>query len=68
MKGVTVVQIDAVVEENYFEKESSSKSSWKLCNQTTLPRSEVVIFFANVCYFTANITLYCEVNRVKTKL
>ena len=44
MKGVTVDQFDAVVEENLFEKESSSKSSWKFCNQTTLPRSEVVFF------------------------
>ena len=42
MEGVTVDQVDAVVDENYFEKESSSKSSWKFCNQTTLPRSEVV--------------------------
>ena len=44
MEGETVDQVDAVVEENYFEKESSSKSSWKFCNQTTLPRSEVVYF------------------------
>ena len=41
MEGVTVDQVDAVVEENYFEKESSTKSSWKFCNQTTLPHSEV---------------------------
>ena len=44
MEGVTVDQVDAVVEGNYFEKESSNKSSWKFCNQTTLPRSEVVFF------------------------
>ena len=44
MEGVTVDKVDAVVEDNYFEKESSSKSSWKFCNQTTLPRSEVVFF------------------------
>ena len=44
MEGVTVDQVDAVVEENFFEKESSSKSSWKFCNQTTLTRSEVVFF------------------------
>ena len=44
MEGVTFDQIDAVVQENYFEKESSSKSSWKFCNQTTLPSSEVVFF------------------------
>ena len=44
MEGVTVDQVDAVVEESFFEKESSSKSSWKFCNQTTLPRSEVVFF------------------------
>ena len=29
MEGVTVDRVDAVVEENHFEKESSSKSSWK---------------------------------------
>ena len=44
MEGVTVDQVDAVVEESYFEKESSSKSSGKFCNQTTLPRSEVVFY------------------------
>ena len=44
MEGLTVNQVDAVVEENYFEKDSSSKSSGKFCNQTTLPRSEVVFF------------------------
>ena len=44
MAGVTVDQVDAVVEESFFEKESSSKSSRKFCNQTTLPRSEVVFF------------------------
>ena len=44
MEGVTVEQVDAVVEESFFEKESSSKSSCKFCNQTTLPRSEVVFF------------------------
>ena len=44
MEGVTVDQVDAVLEENYFEKESSSNSPWKFCNQTTLPRSEVVFF------------------------
>ena len=44
MEGVTVDQVDAVVEESFFEKESSSKSSWKFCNQTKLPRSEVVFF------------------------
>ena len=43
MEGVTVDQVDAVVEK-YFEKESSSKSSWKFCNQTTLQGSEVVFF------------------------
>ena len=44
MEGVTFDQVNAVVEESFFEKESSSKSSWKFCNQTTLPRSEVVFF------------------------
>ena len=68
MEGLTVDQVDAVVEKNYFEKESSSKSSWKFCNQTTLPRSKVVFFVEMFVFFTTNITLYCEVNRVKTKL
>ena len=45
MEGVIVDQVDAVVEEFFFEKESSSKSSWKFCNQTTSPRSEVEFFF-----------------------
>ena len=44
MEGVTVDQVDAVVEESFFEKESSSKSSREFCNQTTLPRSEVLFF------------------------
>ena len=44
MEGVTIDRIDGVVEENCFEKESSSKSSWKICYQTTLLRSEVVFF------------------------
>ena len=44
MEGVTVDQVDAVVEKSFFEKECSSKSSWKFCNQTTLPRSEIVFF------------------------
>ena len=44
MEGVANDQFDAVVEESFFEKESSSKSSWKFCNQTTLPRSEVLFF------------------------
>ena len=29
MERVTVDKIDAVVEENYFEKENNSESSWK---------------------------------------
>ena len=44
MEGVTVDQNDAVVEESFFEKQISSKCSWKFCNETTLPRSEVVFF------------------------
>ena len=44
MERVTVDQVDAVEEESFFEKESSSKSSWKFFNQTTLPRPEVVFF------------------------
>ena len=56
MEGVTVDQVDAVVEKIFFEKESSRKSSGQFCNQTTLPRSEVVFFCSIVCYITANIT------------
>ena len=44
MEGVTVDQVDAVVEENYFEKEGSSKPPWKFCNEATLPWSKVVFF------------------------
>ena len=29
MERVTVDKVDAVVEENYIEKENNSKSSWK---------------------------------------
>ena len=46
MEGVTVDQVDAVLEESFFEKKSSSKPSWKFCNQTTLPRSEVAFLIA----------------------
>ena len=44
MEGVTADQVDAVVEESYFEREKSRLSSWKICNQTNLPRSEIVFF------------------------
>ena len=44
MEGVKFDKVDAVVEESFFKKESSSESSWKFCNHTTLPRSEVVFF------------------------
>ena len=68
MEGVTVDHVDAVVDESYFENESSSNSSWEFCNQTTLPRSEVVFFVQRFYCITANITLYCSINRFKTKL
>ena len=55
MEGVRVDQVDAVVEERYFEKESSSKSSWKFCNQTTFPRSEV--FFVQMYLILLLISL-----------
>ena len=48
MKGVTVDKVDAVVEE------SSSKSSWKLCNQTTLPE---VVFFVQMFVILLLISL-----------
>ena len=38
------VTVDQVVQETLFEKQSSRKSTWKFCNQITLPRSEVVFF------------------------
>ena len=38
------VTVDQVVQETLFEKEISGKSTWKFCNQKTLPRSEVVFF------------------------
>ena len=38
------VTVDQVVQETFFEKQSSGKSTWKFCNQITLPRSEVVFF------------------------
>ena len=56
MEGVTIDHNDGVVEENCFEKESSSKSSWQFCNQTTLPRSEVVCF-ANICYLNCEFRI-----------
>ena len=58
MEGVAVDQDDAVVEEIYYEKDSSSRSSWKLCCQTALLQSEYD-FYANVCYNTAEVTAYC---------
>ena len=29
---------------------------------------KICIFSANCCYFTGNLTLYCSINRFKTKL
>ena len=52
MEGATVDQVDAVVEEIYFEKESSNKSSSKFCNLTTLRRSEVVFIVQMFLFFT----------------
>ena len=37
---------DAIgVESLVFQGDQSERSSWKFCNSTTLPRSEVVFFF-----------------------
>ena len=37
---------DAIGVENLvFEENNTERSSWKFCNSTTLPRSEVVFFF-----------------------
>ena len=33
------------VENLVFEENNTERSSWKFCNSTTLPRSEVVFFF-----------------------
>ena len=71
MEGVTAYKVVAVVKESYFEKENSDQLSWKLCIQSTSPRSEVVIFFANVCYVTAGLTLYVKLmswNQIVRKL
>ena len=57
MEGGTVDRVDAVVEDSIFENESSSKSSWKFCNQTTLQRSEVV-FFVQMFVILLPISLY----------
>ena len=46
MEGVTVDQLDAVVEEIQFGK-SSGKAYWNFFNQTTLLRSEVVFLVQN---------------------
>ena len=56
IEEVIVDQVDTVVEQSYFEKESSGKASWKFCNKTSLPRSEVV-FFAQMFVVLMLITL-----------
>ena len=66
MEGVTVDQVDAVVEESFFEKESSSKSSWKFCNRTTLPGSEVVFFVQ--MFVILLLILHCIVKLTVLKL
>ena len=37
-------KVDQIDKLSDLEKESSNKSSWKFCNEITLPRSEVVFF------------------------
>ena len=36
--------VDQVLQKTLLEKQSSGKSTWKFCNQITLPRSDVVFF------------------------
>ena len=36
---------DIGVEQFVYDENNSERSSWKFCNSTTLPRSEVVFFF-----------------------
>ena len=57
MEGGTVDRFDSVVEDSIFENESSSQSSWKFCNQTTLQRSKVV-FFVQMFVILLPISLY----------
>lgn len=46
MASETVDTADAIgVETLVFQRDQSERSSWKFCNSTTLPRSEVVFFF-----------------------
>ena len=37
-------KVDQIDKLSDLEKESSNKSSWKFCNEITLPRSEVMFF------------------------
>ena len=44
---------DAIGVENLvFEENNTERSSWKFCNSTTLPRSEVVFFSSVHTYDT----------------
>ena len=45
-----------------LEKESSNKSSWKFCNEVTLPRSEVVFFCSNVCNSHFDNVVFNKIN------
>ena len=46
MASETVDTADAIgVETLVFQRDQFERSSWKFCNSTTLPRSEVVFFF-----------------------
>ena len=46
MSTQAVDTTDAIgVESLVFQGDQSERSSWKFCNSTTLPRSEVVFFF-----------------------
>ena len=58
MKGVTVDQVDAVVEESFLKKKVAANLHGHLeSNNVATVRS--CIFRSNVCYFTADINLYC---------
>ena len=57
MASQTVDVIDGPVVENIvFDSSQSEKSSWKFCNSTTLPRSEVVFFFQAITLLIVIIT------------
>ena len=41
---------DEIGVQQFYDENNSERSSWKFCNSTTLPRSEVV-FFSKLQFF-----------------